>query len=204
MAKEREEADRRKHAVTADGKTFGIIGAGVMGQTLAKGLLASGVIEREQLWAGDKNAATCETARHALHVPVETGFAHRVPEADVILVCVKPGDAAAVMTELVGAGLRAETLVISILAGVSTGQLESMLGTENPVVRAMPNTPATVGEGMTVVCGGKQASNRDIARAQRIFEAVGKCLALDEKHFDAVTALSGCGPGYLYLIMEAL
>jgi pyrroline-5-carboxylate reductase len=109
-----------------------------------------------------------------------------------------------VMTELVDAGLRAETLVISILAGVSTGQLEAMLGTANPVVRAMPNTPATVGEGMTVVCGGKQASHRDIARAQRIFEAVGKCLALDEKHFDAVTALSGSGPGYLYLIMEAL
>ena len=118
--------------------------------------------------------------------------------------CVKPGDAGAVMAELVSAGLRAETLVISILAGVSTGQLEAMLGTANPVVRAMPNTPATVGEGMTVVCGGKQASNRDIARAQRIFEAVGKCLALDEKHFDAVTALSGSGPGYLYLIMEAL
>jgi pyrroline-5-carboxylate reductase len=191
MAKEKEEV-------------VGIVGAGVMGQTLAKGLLASGLIEKDRLWAGDKNSATCETARHALHIPVETGFAKRVPTADLILICVKPADAGGVASELVAAGLRPDTLVISILAGVSTEKLEAMLGTSNPVVRAMPNTPAIVGQGMTVVCGGKHASGHDVARAQRIFEAVGKCLALDEKHFDAVTALSGSGPGYLFLIMEAL
>jgi pyrroline-5-carboxylate reductase len=194
----------REHSVIAEGTTFGIIGAGVMGQTLAKGLIASGVIERDRLWAGDKNAATCESARHALHIPVETGFAGRVPTADIILICVKPADAAAVAAELAASGLRPDTLLISILAGVSTEKLESMLGTSNPVVRAMPNTPATVGEGMTVVCGGKRARAHDLVRAQKIFQAVGKCLALDEKHFDAVTALSGSGPGYLYLIMEAL
>lgn len=204
MSREWVESDSGQHAVLADGKSFGIIGAGVMGQTLAKGLMASGVIERERLWAGDKNAETCEAARRSLQIPVEREFSARVPDADVILVCVKPGDAGPVMTALTGAGLRADTLVISILAGVSTTKLEGMLGTANPVVRAMPNTPCTVGEGMTVVCGGRQASARDIARAQQIFQAVGKCLALDEKHFDAVTALSGSGPGYLYLIMEAL
>ena len=194
----------REHSLIADGMTFGIVGAGVMGQTLAKGLIASEVIERDRLWAGDKNAATCEAARHALHIPVETGFSGRVPAADITLICVKPADAAAVATELAASGLRPDTLLISILAGVSTEKLESMLGTANPVVRAMPNTPATVGEGMTVVCGGKRARAHDLVRAQKIFQAVGKCLALDEKHFDAVTALSGSGPGYLYLIMEAL
>jgi pyrroline-5-carboxylate reductase len=64
----------------------------------------------------------------------------------------------------------------------------------NPVVRAMPNTPCIVGEGMTVVCGGKNATSHHIPRAQKTFQAVGKCLALEEKHFDAVTALSGSGP----------
>jgi pyrroline-5-carboxylate reductase len=122
----------------------------------------------------------------------------------VILICVKPADAGSVVTELLAADLRPDTLLISILAGISTEKLESMLGAANPVVRAMPNTPCIVGEGMTVVCGGKRASAHDINRAQKIFQAVGKCLALDEKHFDAVTALSGSGPGYLYLIMEAL
>jgi pyrroline-5-carboxylate reductase len=195
---------KEKVNTVAEGKTFGIIGAGVMGQTLAKGLLASGLIERDQLWAGEKNGATCDAARHALHISVETGFARRVPTADILLLCVKPADAAAVASELVAAGLKPDTLVISILAGVSTEKLEALLGGANPVVRAMPNTPAIVGQGMTVVCGGKKASGHDLARAQQIFEAVGKCLALDEKHFDAVTAMSGSGPGYLYLIMEAL
>jgi pyrroline-5-carboxylate reductase len=200
MPKEREQS----HPVIAAGKTLGVIGAGVMGQTIAKGLLASGSIDRERLWAGDKNTAACEAARHALHIPVETGFGKRVPTADLILVCVKPADAAAVMAGLTESGLRPDTLLISILAGVSTGQIESLLGTPNPVVRAMPNTPCIVGEGMTVVCAGKKAAGHHVARAAKIFQAVGKCLALEEKHFDAVTALSGSGPGYLYLILEAL
>jgi len=94
--------------------------------------------------------------------------------------------------------------VISILAGVSTDRLESLLGTENPVVRAMPNTPCVVGEGMTVVCRGRYGSKSDLDRASRIFEAVGKCLPIDEIHINAVTALSGSGPAYQFLIMEAL
>ena len=183
--------------------TLGVIGAGVMGQTLIKGLLASGLIARERVWAGEKNAATCESASRVLGIPVEADFPSRVPTADLILVCVKPADAAAVMTALVKAGLRPGTLLISILAGVSTERLESLLGVRNPLVRAMPNTPCIVGEGMTVVCAGKNATDRDLARARQIFEAVGKCLPVEEKHFNAITALSGSGPAYQYLIMEA-
>ena len=204
MSKERKESDAARAEVIADGMTLGIIGAGVMGRTLAKGLIASGLIDGERLWAGDKNAAACESARHALDIPVETGFQARVPTADLILVCVKPADAAPVMAALVKAGLQPHTLLISILAGVSTEKLESLLGASNPVVRAMPNTPCIVGEGMTVVCGGRNASSRDLGRARQIFEAVGKCLVLDEAHFNAITALSGSGPAYLYLVMEAL
>jgi pyrroline-5-carboxylate reductase len=102
------------------------------------------------------------------------------------------------------AGLRRDTLLISIMAGVGTDRLESLLGTENPVVRAMPNTPAVVGEGMSVICRGRYASKTDLLRAQAIFEAVGRCEQVDEIHFNAVTALSGSGPGYQFLIMEAL
>ena len=183
---------------------MGIIGAGVMGQTLIKGLLDSGLIAGNRLWAGDKNAGTCDTAGQALGIPVESDYYARVPGADLILACVKPADAASVTAALVKAGLRRETLLISILAGVSTERLESLLGTNNPVVRAMPNTPCIVREGMTVVCAGSNATARDLARARQIFEAVGKCLPVDETHFNAVTALSGSGPAYHYLIMEAL
>jgi len=190
--------------IIADGMTLGVVGAGVMGQTLLRGLLANGLIARDRLWAGDKNAATCESASEALGIPVQNDFRQCVPTADIILACVKPLDAAAVMTTLVHSGMRPTALLISILAGVSTEKLESLLGTQNPVVRAMPNTPCVVGEGMTVVCGGKNANGRDLARARQIFEGVGKCLALDETHFNAVTALSASGPAYQYLIMEAL
>jgi pyrroline-5-carboxylate reductase len=190
--------------VVADGLTLGVIGAGVMGQTLIRGLISSGVVAKDRIWAGDKNPDVCSKTVEAFGVPAETDFRQRVPTADLILMCVKPADAPVVLATLRNAGLRRDTLLISILAGVSTDRIESLLGTENPVVRAMPNTPAIVGEGMTVVCAGSSASQAHLDRAERIFEGVGKCLPLDEVHFNAVTALSGSGPGYQFLIMEAL
>jgi pyrroline-5-carboxylate reductase len=190
--------------VIADGMTLGVVGAGVMGQTLIRGLITSGVVSKDRIWAGDKNAEVSAKAAETLEVPVEADFQHRIPTTDLILICVKPADAPVVLATLRGAGLRGDTLLISILAGVATDRIEALLGTENPVVRAMPNTPAVVGEGMTVVCAGSSASKAHLDRAERIFEGVGKCLTMDEVHFNAVTALSGSGPGYQFLIMEAL
>ncbi|MEO7652700.1 MAG: pyrroline-5-carboxylate reductase, partial [Bryobacteraceae bacterium] len=161
-------------------------------------------IARDQLWAGDKNPSACQSAAQALQIPVETAFQPRVATSDLILICVKPADATGVLATLRNGGLRRETLLISILAGVSTTMLESLLGTENPIVRAMPNTPAIVNEGMTVICPGRYAAAAHLERAQSIFEGVGKCLPIDEIHFNAITALSGSGPAYQYLIMEAL
>jgi pyrroline-5-carboxylate reductase len=191
-------------SVIGEGATLGVIGAGVMGQTLLRGLLSGKLIAHDRVWAGDKNPATCAAASEALGIAVESDFQARVPAADLILLCVKPNDAPLVLATLRNAGLRRETLLISILAGVGTDRLELLLGAENPVVRAMPNTPAVVGEGMTVICGGRYATQTDLHRAQAIFEAVGRCVQVDEVHFNAVTALSGSGPGYYFLIMEAL
>ena len=190
--------------VVGEGATLGVIGAGVMGQTLLRGLLSGKLIAHDRVWAGDKNPSTCDAASEALGIAIESDFKARVPGADLILLCVKPNDAPVVLATLRNAGLRRETLLISILAGVGTDRLELMLGTENPVIRAMPNTPAVVGEGMTVICRGRYASKTDLQRAQEIFEAVGRCVPVDEIHFNAVTALSGSGPGYQFLIMEAL
>lgn len=204
MSKKHEPEVSRRTPVIADGATLGVIGAGVMGQTLIRGLLASGLISKDRVWAGDKNAATCEAASRELGIPVEVDYQPRVPAADLILLAVKPADAPLVLAALRNASLRRETLLISILAGVSTDRLETLLGMENPVVRAMPNTPAVVGEGMTVICRGRNATRQDLERAERIFEGVGRCLAIDEIHFNAITALSGSGPAYQFLIMEAL
>jgi pyrroline-5-carboxylate reductase len=204
MSKELQPSTSVQTPVISGGMTLGVVGAGVMGRTLLRGLLASGLIARDRLWAGDKNGSACENASQDLEIPVETDYQARVPTADLILMCVKPADAPVALATLRNAGLRRETLLISILAGVATDRIESLLGTGNSVVRAMPNTPAIVGAGMTVICRGRYASKRDLERARQVFEAVGKCLPVDEIHFNAVTALSGCGPAYQYLIMEAL
>ena len=93
---------------------------------------------------------------------------------------------------------------MSILAGTTLAQLESLTRTENPWVRAMPNTPCIVREGMTAICPGSHATADHLGLVRRIFECVGRCVQTDEQHFNAITALSGSGPAYYYLIMEAM
>src|SRR6202166_1801224 len=96
--------------VVADGMTLGVIGAGVMGRTLIRGLISGGVISKDRVWAGDKNAAACSKAAEALGVPRGANFQHRVPTSDLILICVKPADAPVVLATLRSAGLRRDTL----------------------------------------------------------------------------------------------
>jgi pyrroline-5-carboxylate reductase len=187
----------------APGETLGVIGAGVMGRTLLHGLFDSGAIAREQSWAAASSQRSCDAAAEELRIPVETDFRSRVAGSGMILICVKPKQAAKVTSILRESGLRPDTLLISILAGATIAQLESALGTHNPWIRAMPNTPCVVREGITVICAGTYASAEHMARAQSVFEAVGQCLPADEVHFNAITALSGSGPAYQYLIMEA-
>ena len=129
---------------------------------------------------------------------------HRLASAGVVVLCVKPAQAPVALAALAGAGLRPEALVVSIAAGVDSTQISTMLGTGNPIVRAMPNTPCVVGEGMTAICRGPRATPTHLAQARRIFECVGRAVETEEKHFNAITALSGSGPAYHYLIMEAM
>jgi pyrroline-5-carboxylate reductase len=189
--------------LVSKGETLGVIGAGVMGRTLLRGLLESGAIAREDAWAAARSQSSCAAAAAELGVPVVQDFGGRLPQTGMILVCVKPKQAAQVIAALRAGGLRPDTLLISIMAGVSTAQLEAALGTRNPWVRAMPNTPCVVREGMTVICPGRQAMPEHLARAERVFTAVGRCVATEEHHFNAITALSGSGPAYQYLIMES-
>lgn len=189
--------------LVAAGQTLGVIGAGVMGQTLIQGLLDSGAIEPDQVWGSAKTEITCERAAQKLGISVEVDYRQRIPMAGMILICVKPAQASKVIAVLKESSLRPDTVLISIMAGTTISQLEAMLRTANPWIRAMPNTPCIVKEGMTVICPGTHASAENMARAQRVFEAVGRCLPTEETYFDAITALSGSGPAYQYLIMEA-
>ncbi len=186
------------------GQTLGVIGAGVMGQTLLRGLLQCGLVDRSQAWAAARTEDSCQKVSTALGIPVEMDYRARVPSTAVMLLCVKPSQMGSVLAKLKSAGLPPETLLISIAAGDTIAQLEATLGSKNPWVRAMPNTPCIVGEGMTVLAGGTNASDQHMQRARQIFEAVGKCRVVDESYFNAITALSGSGPAYIYLIIESL
>jgi pyrroline-5-carboxylate reductase len=186
------------------GRTLGVIGAGVMGQTLMKGLLDAGLVSRRQLWATAKTQASCDEVAASFNIDTTRDYREAAAEAGIILVCVKPAQIGTVAGVLREANLRPDTLLISILAGVSTERLESLLGLPNVWVRAMPNTPCVVRQGMTVVCGGRGATPDHLDLAQRIFSSVGRCSVVEEHYCNAITALSGSGPAYMYLVMEAL
>jgi pyrroline-5-carboxylate reductase len=191
-------------SILQPGRTVGVIGAGVMGTALMKGLLDHGLVERGQVWAAAKTEASCTEAAAALGIRAQRDYGPLVPDSDLLLICVKPAQAAKVAEKLRANGLRKETLLISVLAGVTTDKLERLLDSGNPVVRAMPNTPCVVSQGVTVYCGGRSASPAHLAAAQRIFRGVGRALEVEEHYFNAITALSGSGPAYMYLVMESL
>jgi pyrroline-5-carboxylate reductase len=195
-------AERR---LLAPGRSLGVIGVGVMGQAILRGLLKSGAVTTDQAWGTSRSAQTCATMSAELGVPVERTVAHLLPTADILVLCVKPAQAATALATVKTSGaLRPETLLISIVAGISLAQLSALLGSANPLVRAMPNTPCVVGEGMTALAGAEGTTPMHLARARQVFESVGRCVETEERHFDAITALSGSGPAYQYLIMEAM
>jgi len=187
------------------GKKIWVIGAGMMGATLIEGMLEAGLVGPGDLYATVQTVASRERLADELGVPVAT---HYPPEwiaaTDVFLVCTKPYRVAEVLTALAASGAVKEgAVVISIAAGFTIAKMEAILG-ETAVIRAMPNTPCRIRAGVTVVSPGRHTGGEQMATAQRIFNSVGQCHVLAEAHLDAVTAVSGSGPAYIYLIMEAL
>ena len=184
------------------GERLGVVGAGAMGRALLRGVLASGA-EPAMLWAATRSVASAGAVGAELGIAAGTTY-EAAAASDVIVLAVKPAQIDAALRRLVEAGLRPETLIVSVAAGVTLEHIESQLVDSNPVVRAMPNTPCFVGEGMTAIAGGSSTEAEHLAAAQRLFGAVGRCIVLDERHLNAVTAISGSGPAYVYLIIEAL
>ena len=123
--------------------------------------------------------------------------------ADIVLLCVKPKVVAEVLQEI-APELQEKTLVISVAASVPTSYIEQHLGAKIPVVRVMPNTPSTVGCGMTGICRGAHAGAEHLEIARTMFDAVGRTVVVDEKNMDAVTGLSASGPAFAYIILESL
>lgn len=180
-----------------------VIGAGKMGETLIKTLLETHLLAAEQVIATAKHARRLEEIAERCKVAVTLDNREAIAAAEVILLCVKPQTLRDVLNEIKSV-VRPEQMLISIAASATTAFIERHLDNTAPVVRAMPNTPALVRAGMTVLCPGKHAREEHLQRARQIFDAVGRTLIIDEKYMDAVTALSASGPAYIYVILESL
>ncbi len=184
-------------------RRLGFLGAGNMAAALIKGLLHGEVLPPARILASDVKAERLEQL-HAAHGIRTTMDNHQLlRESDVVVLAVKPQVIDKVLTE-VGKDVRADQLVVSVAAGVPIEALESRLPPGSRVVRSMPNTPATVQAGATAISAGAHASADDMRIARELFEAVGRVVVLDEGLLDAVTGLSGSGPAYVMLIVEAL
>ncbi len=188
-------------------RKLGFIGGGNMAEALARGLLVQRVFQPADIIASDVDPARRRKLSRALKVHTTADNREVVREARAIVVAVKPQMIDAVLNELgeaIGESSRTR-LFISIAAGVPISRLERPLGARARVIRVMPNAPAMVGHGMAAMVRGSNVSNADLALALRIFKAVGDAVALDDEALlDAVTALSGSGPAYVYLFVKAL
>ena len=182
--------------------TIGFVGTGNMGEALIRGLLKAGVAEPGQIVGSDprRDRAAELGERYAIRTTHDNVEVAR--QADILILAIKPQLMERVLEEI-GPEIHAHALVISIAAGVPLSAIEARLP-QARVIRTMPNTPALVGAAATAIAVGGHATDDDLKAAQSIFDSVGMTVTLDEAQMDAVTGLSGSGPAYVFLVIEAL
>ncbi len=180
-----------------------VIGTGVMGGALLKGLAAQGSEQAARLVAVDIDEVRLKALHLELGIATDTSAQAAVADAEVVVLAVKPWVIPTVLTEI-RATLPPEATLISIAAGVRLATLEEFLPPQTPVVRGMPNTPALIGAGITALAHGSSATEKHLQLASKVLGQLGSVVAVPENSLDAVTGLSGSGPAYVYLFIEAL
>ena len=176
---------------------IGMIGCGNMGTAILAGIHRT---HKVCVCEADKKRAAALKRKYRVEICEIDCLAAK---CDVVILAVKPQGMEPVLEALSGS-LRRVSLVVSIAAGITTKFLEKRLPAKTRVIRTMPNLPAQVAKGMTGICKGKNASSRDAAIARKIFGAVGSTMVIEEKMMDALTAVSGSGPAYVYYFLECM
>jgi pyrroline-5-carboxylate reductase len=184
-------------------KKLAVLGTGKLGGILLRAYLKQELFAPKRVTATVKHSEKAAALTKELGAAVTTENRKAVQGADIVLLCVKPQVVSDVLKEI-APELGEKTLVISVAASVPTSYIEQHLGKKIPVVRAMPNTPSTVGCGMTGICRGAHAVAEHLEMARAMFDAVGRTVVVDEKNMDAVTGLSASGPAFAYIILESL
>ncbi|MBN1193578.1 MAG: pyrroline-5-carboxylate reductase, partial [Coriobacteriia bacterium] len=182
--------------------TLAIIGGGRMGEAIAAGLTSTGAVDAAALAVAEP-AESRKAVFDRLGVRTVADGSDIVSGAELVLLAVKPQVIDSVVSQLAGS-LTAGTVVVSIASGVPTVRLESMLPPGTAVVRVMPNAPAMVGSGMAVVSAGSNATLEQAERVRALFEVLGDALVIEESAQDAATAISGSGPAYVAVFVDAL
>jgi pyrroline-5-carboxylate reductase len=188
------------------GKTIAFLGAGNMAEALVKGLLRAKVAAPGEILCTDRRAERGPELEERYGVGFTTSNRDAAERADIIVLSVKPQVMNKLLVEIAPA-LNEKKLVISIAAGVPLAAIERKIGHGGHgvrIVRTMPNTPALVGAGATALAAGEHATDDDLRQAKALFDAIGKTVVVDEPLLDAVTGLSGSGPAYIFLVIEAL
>ncbi len=180
-----------------------IVGTGRIGEALLRGLLRSQWLRPDQVVCTARREERCDELKAAHAVEVTTDNAAAIEAADVVLVALKPQTLLGVVAS-VGGSFRVDQTVISLAAGITTAAIQDAIPGDVPVVRVMTNTPVQVDEAMSVVSGGTHASEADLDLASSILSHVGRVVRVSEEHLDSVTALSGSGPAYFFLLAEAM
>lgn len=191
------------HNAVLPGIRVAVLGAGKMGGILLQAFLKNNLLHADQIIATVQHPDRAQALSAQFGVEVGTDNLEAASRADVILLGLKPFQIPSVVAEIKPA-LSPEKMLLSFAASVKTRSIEDAAGCDLAVVRAMPNTPAMLAAGATALCAGRFVTPEQMGLAQRIFSTVGRTVVVDEKHMDAVTGLSGSGPAFIYIIIEAL
>ena len=184
-------------------KKLAILGCGNMGRALLQGIVRAELLPADAITVTSRSAErrAALTGDFGVHATDDNRGATEA--ADYVMLCIKP-QGTVELAEQLGGAMNDSKLLVSILAGLTTSRLEEMFGRGLPVVRAMPNIPAMVDAGATAICPGSHANGDHLTMAQAMFDAVGEVAVVNERQMDAVTGLSGSGPAYIYMVIEAL
>jgi pyrroline-5-carboxylate reductase len=189
--------------MAVDGRRIAILGGGKIGESLLAGLLSSGWRKPEEIVVTGRRQERVDELAERYGVETTLANADAVRGASFIVIAVKPQDFDVLLGEI-GGLLTPEQTVLSVAAAVPTKQIEQHLSDGVPVLRAMPNTPATVHEGMAGLCAGAHAGDDHLEVAEEVLRHVGRVVRIAEPYMDAVTAVSGSGPAYFALLAEAM
>lgn len=183
-----------------DNITIGFIGAGNMGSAIISGLASKNFIDRILLF--DINAEKARSVGDKYKVSVLESVEAVVSRSEIIIIAVKPDNVTGVLSSM--GKIDKNKIVLSVAAGVKLESIEKVLGANKKIIRVMPNTPALIGEGMSVISPNSSVDGNSLETVKEIFRFTGNILVLPEKHMDAVTGLSGSGPAYVFTFIQAL